>query len=161
MSSASGSVPRLRASRYGWATVALVAVAVLLLVWELSLLSATTGDLRQRPVLLPLDVRVAYPGGALLAAVTLLVLTTFVGLAALQTSAAMQILSPDRTIPPPPPPAVILGSTRRPRQHDSPPLPTKSARLAKLKLFRRPSVAPGPGRARPRTAQASQRPRRE
>lgn len=104
--STSGSVPRLRASRYGWSTVVLVAVAVLLLVWELFLLSATTGDLGQRPVLLPLDVRVAYPGGALLAAVTLLVLATFVGLAALQTSAAMQILSPDRTIPPPPPPAV-------------------------------------------------------
>ena len=105
MSSAVHPVLRVRAARYGWATVALVAIVIALVVWALSLLP-TSRDLAHKAVLVPLDAHLEWAGGALLAAVGLFVLATFVGLAALQTSAAMQVLSPDRRIPPPPPPAV-------------------------------------------------------
>ena len=105
MSSASQPVLRQRASRYGWSTAVLAAWALLLLVGAAALVPAARDD-GQSPTLAPLDVPAANPGGVLLASVAMLVLATFVGLAALQTSAAMRVLSPDRQIPPPPPPAV-------------------------------------------------------
>ena len=106
MSSAAQPALRVRAARYGWSTAVLLVVVVLLLVWAVTLLPADTSDLADSAVLVPLNAHVANPGGALLFAVALLILATFVGLAALQTSAAMRVLSPDRHIPPPPPPPV-------------------------------------------------------
>ncbi len=95
---------RRRAAQFGWLTAALAISAVGLLVVAWALVPEQGTDVQAEKVLLPLNVEFGYPGGAILTAVALLVASTFVGLAALQTAAVMRVLSPDRHIPPAPPP---------------------------------------------------------
>ena len=98
---------RRRAAQFGWLTVGLASAAVGMFVLALVVASRQqdTGN-QAGKVLLPLNVEFAYPGGAVLASAALMVVSTFFGLAALQTAAVMRVLARDRHSPPPPPPLV-------------------------------------------------------
>ena len=97
---------RKRAARFGWLTVGLATLAIgLLLVAAVRLIRAGPG-LHVEAVLVPLNVGPGNPGGAVIFAAALVVVSTFVGLAGLQTAAVMRVLAVDRHVPPPPPPAV-------------------------------------------------------
>ena len=99
-------VLRRRAAQFGWLTAGLTTLAIALSILAVTLLATEGADLPVQQVLVPLNAHLGNPGGAVLAAAAVLVLTTFIGLAALQTAAAMRILAPDRHLPPPPPPPV-------------------------------------------------------
>ena len=97
---------RARAANFGWLTVGLATLAIgLLFVAAVRVIHQGQG-LQVQPVLVPLNVGGGNPGGAVLFAAGLLVVSTFVGLAGLQTAAVMRVLDKDRHVPPPPPPAV-------------------------------------------------------
>jgi hypothetical protein len=97
---------RRRVAQFGWLTIGLAALAVGALVLAVLLTANLDTDTDPGRVLLPLNVELANPGAAVLAAAVLLVLSSFFGLAALQTAAVMRVLDPERHIPPPPPKAV-------------------------------------------------------
>ena len=87
----------------------------------------TDADREPGRVLLPLDLELANPGAAVLAAAALLVAASFFGLAALQTAAVMRVLDPDRHVPPRPPTAV-----RRARRVLLGPLHERAIRVERL-----------------------------
>jgi cellulose synthase/poly-beta-1,6-N-acetylglucosamine synthase-like glycosyltransferase len=97
---------RRRAARFGWLTVGLATLAIGLLVVAALRLIQEGPIISAESVLLPLNVGPQRPGGVVLVAIGLLVASTFVGLAGLQTAAVMRVLALDRHVPPPPPPAV-------------------------------------------------------
>ncbi len=100
---------RRRTAQFGWITIGLATVAVVMFVVALVLASGQDAGFEVDEVLLPLNVEFGNPGAALLISAALLVTSTFFGLAALQTAAVMRVLAPDRHVPPPPPPAVRRG----------------------------------------------------
>jgi biofilm PGA synthesis N-glycosyltransferase PgaC len=100
---------RRRIARLGWLTLALLALAVLLLgvaVWV-----AVRQEPRDIVGQLPLGADDNVPSVSLLLAAGALAAMIFVGLAALQTAAAMRVLARDRRIPPAPSP--LLRRVRR------------------------------------------------
>jgi cellulose synthase/poly-beta-1,6-N-acetylglucosamine synthase-like glycosyltransferase len=97
---------RRRVAQFGWLTTGLSVLAVGLLVVAVFLTANLDTDTDPGQVLLPLNVKLANPGVAVLGAAALLVLASFFGLAALQTAAVMRVLDPDRHIPPPAPKTV-------------------------------------------------------
>ncbi len=66
-------------------------------------------------MLLPLPVELSLPRLAIFLAATALAAATFVGLAGLETAAAMQVLNRDRRVPPPLPAHAAAGSSMDPR----------------------------------------------
>jgi cellulose synthase/poly-beta-1,6-N-acetylglucosamine synthase-like glycosyltransferase len=96
---------RRRAAHFGWLTATLAVLGVGLLIVGIVLAPTEGSGSQLRQAVVPLNVQSWDPGGWVIAAVALLVATTFVGLAELQTAAAMRVLAPDRHVPPPPPPA--------------------------------------------------------
>ena len=100
------AILRRRAAQLGWLAAGLLVLAVGLLVVAgvLAVARGSGPDLER--VLVPLNVGLGSPGATLLAAVAVLVATTFVGLGGLETAAAMRILAPDRHVPPTPSRAV-------------------------------------------------------
>jgi cellulose synthase/poly-beta-1,6-N-acetylglucosamine synthase-like glycosyltransferase len=97
---------RRRAAQLGWLTagLAVLAAGLLVVAGVLVVTQGASPDMEQ--ALAPLNVGLGNPGAAVLAAAAVLLAGTFVGLAGLQTAAAMRVLAPDRHIPPPPPPAL-------------------------------------------------------
>ena len=94
---------RRRAAQFGWLTAGLTTVAIGLLIVAAARLAKKGSGLDLGQVLVPLNVSSGNPGIAVLLTAALLLAATFVGLAALQTAAAMRVLSPDRHVPRPPP----------------------------------------------------------
>ena len=94
---------RKRAARFGWLTVGLATLAIGSLVVACVRLIQDGPSIPVESVLVPLNVGPGSPGGAVLFAAALLVVSTFVGLAGLQTAAVMRVLARDRHVPPPPP----------------------------------------------------------
>ena len=100
-----GTSLRGRAKRLGWITVVLTTLCVALLIAAVVVASSSDSEAQLQQVLLPLNVELANPGGAVLTAAALLVTAVFFGLAALQTAAVMRVLAPERHVPPPLPAA--------------------------------------------------------
>ena len=94
-----GTSLRGRAKRLGWITVVLTTLCVALLIAALVVASSSDSEAQLQQVLLPLNVELANPGGAVLTAAALLVTAVFFGLAALQTAAVMRVLAPGAARP--------------------------------------------------------------
>ena len=88
-----GASLRHRAARYGWVTAGLVALALALLALAVFALATGVPDRQNSSVLLPVNVEFSWPGAAVFLAAAALAMATFVGLAALQTAATMQVLN--------------------------------------------------------------------
>ena len=96
---------RKRAARFGWLTFGLATLAIGLLVVAAVRLIQDGPTIQAEAVLVPLNVDPGTPA-ARSCRPALLVASTFVGLAGLQTAAVMRVLAPDRHVPPPPPSGV-------------------------------------------------------
>jgi cellulose synthase/poly-beta-1,6-N-acetylglucosamine synthase-like glycosyltransferase len=88
---------RRRAARLGWFTVALIALAVCLSIFAVTVaLGVGSGDSVGR---IPVDAKDSVPPVAAILAAVAAVASVFVGLAALHVAAAMRVLARDRRIP--------------------------------------------------------------
>ena len=130
---------RRRVAQFGWLTIGLAAAAIGLLVVATALVVTQDQDFQLHDVVLPLNVEVANPGGAVLAAAGLLAASTFFGLAALQTAAVMRLLDPDRHVPPPPSSTVLKA-----RQVMLGPAVAGPESIERLADSPPPSALPGP-----------------
>jgi hypothetical protein len=97
VSETAGQTLRARAARLGWLTALAVTAAGLLLIAEVVFLARATPSGWDPK--LPLGLADTFPGARLLLASALGLTGLFLGVAALQTSAAMRILSRTRRKP--------------------------------------------------------------
>ena len=98
MSRSQPTTLRERASRLGWLTALLGGISGLLIVGAVLTLLSRSGRATRAPTL-PLGLLDALPGGGVVLAAAFGLAGTFVGVAALDTAAAMRILSRTRRQP--------------------------------------------------------------
>lgn len=88
-------------ARFSWLTLGLVLLGAAFVVGAAALMVSGDHAHRTRGVVIPVNVEISRPGVMVFLAAGALVAASFVGLAALQTATAMQVLDRDRRIPPP------------------------------------------------------------